>query len=46
MPSSSKQTPVDNNFEDDEKMLNDDIDRLVAEMQAKPYDSSRYQEEG
>lgn len=25
-------------------MVEDDIDRLIAEMQSKPYDSSRYLE--
>ena len=27
------------------RMLEDDIDKLIAEMQSKPYDSSRYQQE-
>ena len=30
--------------DDDDKMIEDDIDRLVAEMQSRPYDSSRYVE--
>ena len=29
----------------DEKMMEDDIDRLIAQMQNKPYDSSKYMEE-
>jgi hypothetical protein len=41
MPSQIEHQP---RFEDDEKMLEDDIDRLIAEMQSKPYDSSRYLE--
>ena len=31
-------------LDDDEKMLEDDIDRMIAEMQNRPYDSSRYVE--
>ena len=30
--------------DDDEKMMEDDIDRMIAEMQSRPYDSSRYLE--
>lgn len=30
---------------DDEKMMEDDIDRLIAQMQNRPYDSSKYMEE-
>ena len=29
-------------IEDDEKMMEDEIDRMIAEMQNRPYDSSRY----
>lgn len=29
---------------EDERMMEDDIDRLIAQMQNKPYDSSKYME--
>jgi hypothetical protein len=39
----TKETPkMEDDHDDDEKMLEDDIDRMIAEMQSKPYDSSRY----
>lgn len=31
-----------NNEEDDIKIVEDDIDRMIAEVQNKPYDSSKY----
>lgn len=41
-----KQSPKKPEFNVDEesKMMEDDIDKLVAEMISKPYDSSRYQD--
>ena len=42
MPSKIEPDHLECKIEDDEKMLEDDIDRLIAEMQNRPYDSSRY----
>lgn len=44
MPEKVTQIPGISAIEDDERMLEDDIDRLIAEIQNKPYDSSRYLE--
>ncbi len=45
-PSTVQYSEVKQLDQDESRMIEDDIDRLIQQIQSKPYDSSRYLDSG